>query len=195
MEITKEQQIINQLNNEIDIELPEKERKQLEEWTSLKCSEIVFNSDVDNWSINTSIFNERIIGKKQLVFLIEDENNEKFGYYLNTDVVEEYGKTIETDNNSFSFNLKSNGRLKKPMKYEITNCKRGGYWLYQKEQSSLLFIGDISIEKSNLKTESWCWQNKSYFNYHNIEHALCKNTTGKSKTYFIPKKILVIQMK
>ena len=67
------------------------EKNQLEEWTGLKCSDIVFDSDVDNWSVRTSVFNERIIGKKQLVFLIEDKDEgEKFGYYLNTEVVEKY---------------------------------------------------------------------------------------------------------
>ena len=44
--------------------------KQLEEWTELKCSEIVFDSNVDNWDKNTSVLNERIIGKKQVAFVI-----------------------------------------------------------------------------------------------------------------------------
>ena len=44
----------------------EKEQKQLEEWTGLECSDIVFDSNVDNWAEGTSEFNDRIIGKKQL---------------------------------------------------------------------------------------------------------------------------------
>ena len=50
--------------------------KQFEEWTELKYSEIVFDSDEDNWSINTSVFAEKIMGKDQLLFLIEDEKEE-----------------------------------------------------------------------------------------------------------------------
>ena len=46
--------------------ITKKEQKQLEEWTSLKCSDIVFNSDIDNWNQNTSVLNERIIGKKTI---------------------------------------------------------------------------------------------------------------------------------
>ena len=42
----------------------EKEQKQLEEWTGLKCSDIVFDSNIDNWSYYTSEFDKRIIGKK-----------------------------------------------------------------------------------------------------------------------------------
>ena len=40
------------------------EKNQLEQWTNKKCSEVIFDSDKDNWSQNTSVLNERIIGKK-----------------------------------------------------------------------------------------------------------------------------------
>ena len=62
--------------------LDENEKNQLEQWTNKKCGEVIFDSDKDNWSKDTSVFNERIIGKKQLVFLIEDSEGEKFGYEL-----------------------------------------------------------------------------------------------------------------
>ena len=35
--------------------------KQLEEWTELTCSEIIFDSNVDNWGEYTSVLNERIV--------------------------------------------------------------------------------------------------------------------------------------
>ena len=44
--------------------------KQLEEWTEMKCSQIIFNSDVDNWAENTSVFDEKVLGKKQLLFVV-----------------------------------------------------------------------------------------------------------------------------
>ena len=40
--------------------------------------------------MNTGIFNEKIKQKKQLLFVIEDEKREKFGYHLNTKVKNEY---------------------------------------------------------------------------------------------------------
>ena len=46
--------------------------KQIEDWTTLKCGEIIFDSIKDNWSINTSVFDDRILNKKQLVFIVED---------------------------------------------------------------------------------------------------------------------------
>ena len=73
--------------------------KQLEEWTGLECGEILFDSTVDDWAMRTSVFDERIIGRKQLIFLIEDEDGEKFGYYLNTEVIEKYdGKMKQITN-------------------------------------------------------------------------------------------------
>ena len=104
--------------------------KQLEEWTELKCCDLLFDSEIDNWLKYYSVLNERIIGKKQLVFVIENENGEIFGYYLNTEIIEEY-KNHETDLNSFHFNLQSNGRLEKPMKFEIKDFTKG-YILFDK---------------------------------------------------------------
>ena len=75
------------------------------EWTGLKWGETLFDSNVDNWSKDTSVLNERIIGKKQLVFIIEDDRGEIFGYYMNTEVIEKYCERQETDLKSFHFNL------------------------------------------------------------------------------------------
>ena len=52
--------------------------------------------------------------KKQLVFIIVNEDGEKFGYFLCSQLVEKYGSwnNVETDDKSFHFNLQSkNGRL------------------------------------------------------------------------------------
>ena len=175
-----------------------KEQKQIEEWSGLKCSEILFDSDIDNWSQGTSVFNERIIGKKQLIFLIEDEDGEKFGYYLNTQVVEKYWKLgdrrIETDNKSFEFNLESNGRLDQPMKFEIKDLYWGGYELCEKSDKwNLIVLGDIVLFKENKKNHSCCFQSEYNFDYHGIENALCGKIYYPDK--FTPKRILVIQMK
>ena len=201
---SKISQFYNQLNNYPQVKqniedhlndtLNEKEQKQFEEWTGLKCTDIVFDSNVDNWSQHTSVFDERIIGKKQLVFLIEDIDGEKFGYYLNTEIIEKYDLGMnETDNKSFEFNLESNGRLKQPMKFEIEHLYGGGYCLYEKSWiGNLISLGDIRLFKENNKNESCCWQHEDKFDYHGIWKALCGKTWPN---YFTPKRILVIQMK
>ena len=174
----------------------EKEMKQLEKWTGLKCKEIIFDSTIDNWSIDTSVLNERIITKKQLVFLIESEDGELFGYYLNTEVINEYNNWIETDLFSFEFNLISrNRRLDKPMKFEIINDKDSGLGMHHSSDQSLIDLGDIGLFKQDCKGFSLCEQYPDCFNYHGIENALCGNKPDdEGIMYFIPKRILVIQM-
>ena len=107
----------------------------LEEWTRLKCSHVIFNSDIDNWSKDTSVLNDRIIGKKQIAIIIEDEDGEIFGYYCNPKIIDYYYKSLrleqaKTDPKSFEFNLESNGRLDKPMKFEIKDIEHG-YYMYE----------------------------------------------------------------
>ena len=176
--------------------MKEEHQKQLEEWTSLKCGDIVFDSNVDDWSEDISVFNKRIIGKKQLVFLIEDEDNEIFGYYFNTEVVEKCYVNQETDSNSIQFNLQSkNNRLKQPMKFEIKDLVWGGIWLYGKGDGDLIILGDIYLRKENKKNISCCYQNEDNFDYHGIENALCGKEPNNERMFFTPKRILVIQMK
>ena len=164
----------------------------------LSILQVVFDSDIDNWSRDTSVFNERIIGKKQLVFLIEEEEDgEIFGYYLNTKIVKKYGWQ-KTDSKTFQFNLQSkNNRLKQPMKFEIKDLKWGGIWMYEKSDSRLINFGDIDLKKENDKNKSYCCENKYKFDYHGIENALCgkTNTWRNNGNNFTLKRILVIQMK
>ena len=57
--------------------------KQLEEWTNKKkCSEIIFDSDIYDWSKNTSVFGEKVINKSNLLFVVEYTNNNKFRGYV-----------------------------------------------------------------------------------------------------------------
>ena len=52
--------------------------EQLEEWTSLKFLEVVFDSEVEDRKIDTIVLNERISRRKQLVFWL----NNKYERYL-----------------------------------------------------------------------------------------------------------------
>ena len=181
---------VNEYLNEV---VKEEHQKQLEEWTELKCSNILFDSNIDDWTEDTSVLNERIIRKKQIVFLIEDEDNEIFGYYFNTKIEQIYGYWQQTDSKSFHFNLQSRkNRLKQPMKFEIKNLKNGGIYLCQKTNKFLIGLGDISLRKENKKNESNCGQTESYIDFHGIKNALCGKIYPKN---FITKRILVIQMK
>ena len=80
-----------------------------EQWTSMEIESILYESKTQNWDL-THLLNNFIIGKKRLLFLFENEKREKFGYFLNTKVTNKFNQKIETDERSFHFNLKSNGR-------------------------------------------------------------------------------------
>ena len=47
--------------------------QQLEKWCELKCHEILFDTENnDNWVVETSLLTEKIIGKKQITFLLQN---------------------------------------------------------------------------------------------------------------------------
>ena len=157
----------------------------IEQWTNKKCDEVVFDSDIHDWSIKTSVFGDKIEGRNHLIFLIEDEDGEKFGYYF---------FDVRDETNSFEFNVQSqNNRLSKPMKFQI---KHSFYrfkepFLHNDVERYLIDLGDIHIYKQNNKTFSYCEKSEDY-NYYKIENALCGKTFPKT---FNPKRIVVIQMK
>ena len=178
-----------------DYQLSIDQRKQLEDWTQKKFGEIVFDSRKDNWKENTSTFNSQIIGKKQLLFVIEDENNEIFGYYLSCQGVEEYYKSILMVNQeSFHFNIQSNGRLDCYRRFLVCDKNWGGYWIYPPSHKRLVSLGDIMIMKEDQKDQSRCYQDNANFFYGNIKNALCGKTGYSQNGTFTPKRILVIEM-
>ena len=100
--------------------------KQIEEWSSTTFKEVIFDSDVDKWSQNTSVFGERVFEKQQLTFIIEDNGGNVFGGFVNQKIRfyrylengEWKGGTVR-DPHTFTFSLESNGRLEQPTKFTI----------------------------------------------------------------------------
>ena len=177
-----------------DCNLTSNQVKQLEDWTQMKCSDVLFDSTVDDWSHGSNIFNKRITGQRRLMFLLENEDGEKDGYYLNTMVIEKYTERVSTDIVSFHFNLESKGRLSEPMKFEIKDINEGGYVLYDEKEYRFVNLGNIALYKDNWKGQSTCWQNNTRFDYKGIDRALCGKEYNTYKEYIKPKRILVIRM-
>ncbi|BFU26668.1 trichohyalin, putative [Entamoeba histolytica] len=163
--------------------------KQIEEWTEKRISDILFDSDKDDWNKYTSIFGERIWNKEDIIIIIEDTNGNKFGGYVNEKI-----DKVESwiyDSNAFVFSLESNGRMEGMKKFDIEDTKRA-FWLDNQLDNCLFVFGldDICIYKENKKTKSYCKQNS--YEYYGIENALC----GKQHPErFTPKRIIVVQMK
>ncbi|BFU24681.1 trichohyalin, putative [Entamoeba histolytica] len=141
---------------------------QLEEWTNRKVFNILFDSDIDNWSKDTSVFYQRIKNKEHIIIIIEDEEGNKFGGYVDSKIDKVGADDWINDSKSFVFSLD-----------QTDNCLFAfGYY------------GDICVHKANYKTKSFCYQDS--FEYEGIPNALC----GKQHPYrFTPKRIIVIEMK
>ncbi|EMS14749.1 hypothetical protein KM1_299820, partial [Entamoeba histolytica HM-3:IMSS] len=57
------------------------EMRQIEEWTNRKVGNILFDSDKDDWNVDTSVFDQRIMYKEHIIIIIEDSEGNKFGGY------------------------------------------------------------------------------------------------------------------
>ena len=129
------------------------------------------------------------------MFLIEDDNNEMFGFYFNKQIPlnENYN---ETDKYSFYFILNSK-RKSSPMKFnQITNC-RYGIHLFSKHSYKLIQLGDISLYKEDSKEKSYCRgiNGNCGGDYYGITNGLFEiDQRNNGQLFFIPKRILVIQM-
>ncbi|BFU20089.1 TLD, putative [Entamoeba histolytica] len=168
------------------------EMLQLEAWTNRKVGNILFDSDKDNWNKNTSVFGERIMNKQHIILIIEDEEGNKFGGYVNSKIDKVGNGFIGDyiyDSKSFVFSLESNGRNEGMKKFDIKQPEYA-FYLINQSHSCLFAFGngnDIHVCKENNKTQSYCQQQS--FEYEGISNALC------GKEDFTPKRIIVIEMK
>ena len=172
----------------------------LEEWSGLSIGNIVFDSKIDNKDRSRWNFYPKILNKKQLLFLIESTDGEKFGYYEDKLIKREH-RLIQikpTNEKSFHFNIQSrNNRLSNPMKFEIKEPYSHGYgFVWCPKPTTLIRIGTIIIKNKRFKNNSYCLPQNDSFDFHGIERALCGNEPNeKGNMIFSPKRMLVIQMK
>ncbi|BFU19522.1 hypothetical protein EHI8A_187890 [Entamoeba histolytica HM-1:IMSS-B] len=158
----------------------------VEEWTNLKVGTIIFDSNVDDWSKGSSVFGQRVLNRKNLVFVIKDTKNNVFGGYVNC-LIDRACLTDDTE--SFVFSLQSNGRIKTMMKFPIkSERKRDAFRLGGDDWDWLFWMGfrDIFIWKKGSEYENFCEQQS--FEYYGITKALCGNSN------FLVSRIIVIQM-
>ena len=167
-------------------ELKKEQKVQIENWTNLKMKDIVFDSNIHNWEEYESEFNDLILNKQNLIFLIEIEHNIKFGGFISSKIDKYHWIS---DENAFLFTFKDNN----PMKFDIEKDDEDtAFYLCEKSHGYLFEIGylDIDIFKQNYKSTIYQDDNSSSFDYQGNEKALIGKTGG-----FSPKRILVIQIK
>ena len=157
-----------------------------------RMERILFDSKKDNWSINTSIFHEKILNKENVIIIIESETNIKFGGYISSkiNVISEISSKLISDINSFLFTFKNRNFTTFEIKHFYKDC---AFELFSQKDFILFKFGnDITLLKKDFK-ESNIQQNKncSIYDYKNMDDALI-GTTGFG--CFIPKRFLVVQM-
>ncbi|BFU25565.1 predicted protein [Entamoeba histolytica] len=169
------------------LSIPKQQIEQIEEWTNRKVFNILFDSDIDNWNEYTSVFDQKIMNKENIIIIIEDEDGNKFGGYVNSKV-DKVDSWIY-DSKSFVFSLESNGRIEGMKKFDIIKDQQHAFWLCSQSSDRLFKFEsyDIYLYKENNKTYSYCKQ--SSFEYEGISNALC------GKYHFTPKQIIAIEMK
>lgn len=170
--------------------LEKNEMKQLEDWTKMKVGDVIFDIDSDNYD-NRQTIDSRVIGKSNLVFIVEDKECNKFGYYLSSEVQRIYNKWSPAEElKSFTFSLKSNGRLPGMMKFP-TICKTYGYLMYENENGVLSYCGyDFYIGVKSKPNLSQTRHSPSVTDFKGYTNPL----TGKSGPFGL-KKFVIIQMK
>ncbi|BFU25260.1 trichohyalin, putative [Entamoeba histolytica] len=130
------------------------------------------------------------MNKEHIIIIIEDEEENKFGGYVNEkiDKVDDF----INDSKSFVFSLKSNGRMKGMKKFDIKEPQYA-FKVYNQLSNYLFIFGidDIRVCKENNKTKSSCKQFS--FEYKGISNSLCG--TGWFTEYFTPKHFIVIEVK
>ena len=154
--------------------------------------DIIFDSNVHKWKEYESEFDDLILNKQNLLFLIETDDNIKFGGFISSKI-DKIKKTI-SDSNAFLFTFEDN----KPMKFDILKDKKNcAFGLWNKSSDGLFDIGnqDILIYKQNWVESSIYQEDRSSFDYQGIENALIGKTVYDISMSFEPNRILVIQMK
>ena len=127
--------------------------------------------------------------------------NSSFGIYFNNEIIQRdvVGETI-IDENTFVFNLESNGRLKTPMKFELNKNKYSfgklnEIWYQWSGFGEIFDFRDLFIRPVNDRDKSFC-RNSNCFVSNGIDFPLCgrKSHWDKESSFFDLKRLVIIQM-
>ena len=131
--INDEKKRLEKKMKEIKKEMIE-EKEIIEQWTSMKLKRLLFDTDICNWKQWSSTFDTHVFGKDKLLLLIEDNENNRFGCYLDHSINHYYinrngkwkGSKLHSSH-AFIFSLSSNERLEEPTRFSIKqqNEKKG----------------------------------------------------------------------
>ena len=185
------------LNNSLQMHETKDENIQLiiiEADIELLSKEIIFDTEYCNWNGIYSTFFDRIINRSKLLFLIEDNRDNKFGAFING-TIKKLKKQIqnmfwygndEFDEKTFIFTFKDDELIKFNMTDEIS------FILLESAMTGLFTIGngDIVIQKEIFKHECYCQEESFDFG----ENKRILTGTYGMNEHFTVRRVTVIQM-
>ena len=187
----REEDVDNQRRLQL-MNLDVNETRKMEKWTNKKCGEVVFDSNIDNWSRNTSVFDTKVMNRSHLIFVIEDTKNNKFGYYF-TGTVNKLNDWIKSPN-CFIFSLKANNRSDGMYKFEEKNSCAGIIIGDKSHEWTIHVAWGFIVFKENGNEKTYLVEAPDYFDYHNRSNAYFCNSSGSIQKYFRTRRLTVIQM-
>ena len=163
-------------------------KKQIETLTKLSFDKCIFDSNIDSFDQENSVFNKKVKNKSNLLFLIYKDEMNGIGL-VSKRKIEKFNKPI-SDKGAIVFTFSDETLLQ----YKFIKSKRGNdYQIFSSGSKQLMTIGreDVVINKDGFKSS--IYQNEeSSLNYNGKQNALI----GKvGVNCFVPYKIEVYQMK
>ena len=161
--------------------------KCIEEWTSKRIGNVIFDSTLDNWNQHLSDFDKILLGKQSIVLLLHTETDVICGCSI-TNKIEKINIPV-TDANAFLFSFKNNQMKKFPIRLDRI---RTAFQLFNKNDFRLCQIGmnDLYLPKHGGKI-SCLQKDTSSFDYGTDDNALI----GVQGFHMIDvRKICVLQM-
>ena len=168
---------------------------QLQKLTEKECGEIIFYSDDDKWEKDNSVFDEILIGRRNIAIVIEDAKGNMFGGYVDG-VIDKTDEFID-DKNSFLFSLKSTTRNEEAFKFGILpEYSSNAFKLCNKSDDFLFYFGNSSLwigKDNNDETVGYYYEDSDNYDYKDKENMMME--LNNDICQFIPQHITVIQMK
>ena len=184
------------------------EIRKLEEWTRRRCGNVIFDSNFDDWNVNTCQFTQRVLNKSHIVIVIDDGKKNIFGGYIDTVIKNMWcshdlrrnanNESRTVDPNAFVFSMKRDGE-EKLRKYQTADSSQS-FVLYDEKGFRLFHFGCVSHGRSTWNQvfdidimrkphQHRCRCNKATYDYQGEENSL-----RPSGEFFIPKRFVVVQM-
>nr|BAN40996.1 hypothetical protein [Entamoeba invadens] len=129
---TKKKQI--SINGTLD----EEEVSKIKEWSGKNVTNVLFDSNVDDWG-TSAVFNRKVVGRKEVVVVVEDMKGNKFGGVIFKTIQAEDLNTA--DPQAFAFVLKTKGKIKGASKFKILEAHTNyAFGCYKDDHPRLFYI-------------------------------------------------------